>query len=698
MTFSNFRLSEKGSIHSAPVNGYTLQMQLSGRGQVVAFLVHRVRSQQWVTDEIPTLAKKSKENLYAYLKDAYVRVVPIGEQDRKIYIHHRLRGGMPPRVGSAERINLGEVRDVIRYAGKAKDKDVIAFLGNTGVGKSTIVNHMLGVSLMQREERGLKTIVSTDPAKELATIGHSLTRSQTLFTHVYPMGSQDAQNNQVIADCGGFLDTRQEESMIVPLSILYTLQNARSVKFVLCVQYGSIDDTKGVCFAEQIKTICERLVTSEYREHMLNNLLILVTKGNTHTVEEVKEKIQEQIDELDPRHPLTVFYRKLLEGNKIQIYDPTSEASRSRAIAYLNSVAPIGETRNAFRVPYSMNTEDAIIDELSLISKCTRQSYDEYSKTESECKHMQSQIAREQEEVEKVRLIIEELEKGTIAPRETIQQTLLAHKNDAKQLMDSLEIVRKRLTQSQIAYSAHETQGETEIRYTTLPVDKDNPDVVLKGRPVWKIKWAYFLPFFQEGEAPIIGYRQTLSYQDQPIARVTHYPERSSECWKNEVLDVDQGTYTIEYDGKNSLARVDVYVKRKYAPGYEARLAQLGDEFAKLQQEEETLSSKLNIANKLIEESEKSINRLKDQHSQLMYFANEKISLLRMIQSCEGQLRVLNLCKDQARNKLRENQDRIEFLHEFLSLCSDELRECELFVEFEKFYMNYKQIINEAIA
>ena len=135
-------------------------------------------------------------------------------------------------------------------AASATGKEVVLVLGNTGVGKSTAVNYLMGceMKLVKPSELGLEgskrvVIVNAEGTRpEVMPIGHG-SQSHTLMPQIVP----DADDsNQAYCDCPGFSDNRGAEINIAnAINTRRVLQQATGVKAVFLVSYYGLHDDRG---------------------------------------------------------------------------------------------------------------------------------------------------------------------------------------------------------------------------------------------------------------------------------------------------------------------------------------------------------------------------------------------------------------------------------------------------------------------
>jgi energy-coupling factor transporter ATP-binding protein EcfA2 len=128
---------------------------------------------------------------------------------------------------------------------QAADKEVLIVLGNTGAGKSTTVNYLMGCEMKAAlDEFGEEIIVvapeSTRP--EVMPIGHG----KTSYTFMPQIVSDPDNNNQAYCDCPGFSDNRGAEINIAnAINTRRVLQQATGVKAVFLAEYSDLIGSRG---------------------------------------------------------------------------------------------------------------------------------------------------------------------------------------------------------------------------------------------------------------------------------------------------------------------------------------------------------------------------------------------------------------------------------------------------------------------
>ncbi len=150
-------------------------------------------------------------------------------------------------------------------------KDTVVVVGNTGVGKSTFLNYMLGCELqVQPPIPGLtvESSIVVAPESRLAEvmkIGHGQ------HSETYELGIYHGHNHITYCDCPGFFDTRGATVSIAnAVSIKNVLQHARSVRLVILLSYTELKQrSEGLT---RLVSMCTQLLgdSTQLVQHKLN--------------------------------------------------------------------------------------------------------------------------------------------------------------------------------------------------------------------------------------------------------------------------------------------------------------------------------------------------------------------------------------------------------------------------------------------
>ena len=166
-------------------------------------------------------------------------------------------------------------------AASATDREVLMALGNTGAGKSTFLNCLVGCE-MQAEfnelaESGEIIVVNPESTRaEIMPIGHEHA-SQTLMPQIAP---DPDNNNQAYCDCPGFADNRGSEINIAnAINTRRVLENATSVKAVFLAEYSDLSGSRGNNI-KAMEKMCHQMFKKpeNLRKHQ-NAVLLGITKA-----------------------------------------------------------------------------------------------------------------------------------------------------------------------------------------------------------------------------------------------------------------------------------------------------------------------------------------------------------------------------------------------------------------------------------
>ena len=197
---------------------------------------------------------------------------------------------------------------------KAKDQDVIIVFGNTGSGKSTFINFLLGCEMI-KEKDGSIVVSDTSTIKCVTDIGvgkHSCT--------AFPKCIVD--QNRVFFDMPGLGDNRGVEAILANHIVLKkVIENAGSSKFVMVLEKGQINVQRGVEWDAAIKFLEETFRKALGTDKDSFCLLITKTDNNSEEEEKIKTNIVTHAKSSPGLLELSQF---------VTVYDPLSSIDRSR--------------------------------------------------------------------------------------------------------------------------------------------------------------------------------------------------------------------------------------------------------------------------------------------------------------------------------------------------------------------------------
>lgn len=128
-------------------------------------------------------------------------------------------------------------------ARRAEGKRIVVVLGNTGAGKSSLVNMLHGCAF-EYEDDDMMVVREDSPVAELMRIGH--TNNSETFSPQVEDAAASLGAGFAYADCPGFLDNRGFEINVAnAVNVRHTVAAAESAVVVVLVNYYSLRADRG---------------------------------------------------------------------------------------------------------------------------------------------------------------------------------------------------------------------------------------------------------------------------------------------------------------------------------------------------------------------------------------------------------------------------------------------------------------------
>jgi len=243
---------------------------------------------------------------------------------------------------------------------KAKDKDIHIFIGNTGAGKSTLVNYLHGCELERFKIEGNKKVIRVKPnssTPELMKIGHS-NQSMTFIPDVEP------DSNFVYCDCPGFLDSRGAEINIAnAVNIKQTIHAARSVRVVVMLNFHSLKADRGKGVRELTKILSDLFGSADRLVEFVPSIILGVSQVPLMDDEDKMEleDVQGLVCDIPGANPeIADVISKLSET--MFLYHPMDKGNdtwlkREEVIQRIQSVSKIYEPERIFQTVLNADDE-----------------------------------------------------------------------------------------------------------------------------------------------------------------------------------------------------------------------------------------------------------------------------------------------------------------------------------------------------
>lgn len=228
-------------------------------------------------------------------------------------------------------------------------KSVILFLGETGVGKSTVIDYLLKCKMTEvfDEETGEVFIHANNPPAPISDTA----LSRTLFTEVFDVNDQKF----ALCDCPGFRDNRGPEYEIAgALSIKEVTKQAGSLKgLVLLIDYQSIYSDRNTRLIKTALHFSE--LFSRYGSYP-NSFQVLITKApESVSIERIQNKLA-QIKEETPNETLKAFLQIILgKPSPFTICQPLDAAQQPYLFSQLSALVAIDNADSQIKLGLSEN-------------------------------------------------------------------------------------------------------------------------------------------------------------------------------------------------------------------------------------------------------------------------------------------------------------------------------------------------------
>jgi len=161
-------------------------------------------------------------------------------------------------------------------------QDVVFVLGNTGAGKSTLINYLCGCRMesVRRKNIGLSgrgSIIRVKAGQRdtaVTDIGHDTQKSATFL----PTTARCTADGQVYCDCPGFLDNRGPEINIAnAVNTRAMLLAARSVKLLVLINYDSIKADRGCGLQDMVRILLQMFASEQALQQHQDSILLGVS-------------------------------------------------------------------------------------------------------------------------------------------------------------------------------------------------------------------------------------------------------------------------------------------------------------------------------------------------------------------------------------------------------------------------------------
>ena len=166
------------------------------------------------------------------------------------------------------------------------DKEVVVVIGNTGSGKSTLVNYLTNKELVVQKPINIKKegALVIDSKDKSCEIGH-MNQSKTTIPN------RDATTSTIYWDCSGFRDTRKFKADVInQVYINNIFKNTEKIKVLVLIDQPNLDASRGGAFDEILSTLNSMFKNS--KEVLNDSCIFVFTKMKGYNLDGLKQDLK----------------------------------------------------------------------------------------------------------------------------------------------------------------------------------------------------------------------------------------------------------------------------------------------------------------------------------------------------------------------------------------------------------------------
>jgi len=621
--------------------------------------------------------------------------------------------------GSAPVLEM--LQEAISSANESTGRDVCAFIGLTGSGKSTIVNSLFGKRMVRtRVGHQVQIEVEGGSQNEIARIGHHRLASETFFAKAY----RQEQFPYTLVDCGGFLDTRGAAAEVaIAVSMKLILENARSVRLAVCYDSNGLGIRRGGDLCDLLDRAYRKLLRDGYNNEE-ESIALILTKVNRsddgwHYNDDANSDALNYLTEckdeaLEGGEQRALFEFIIREGGRfLKAYKPLERASVAGLKALFEEMEGIQHPRGKFRLTYSAESTIAIMRGFTQIALAGGDLLDQLNSKKEERRRQNLEMAALNQQINRMQNAVQRLapemnpsieeidqikENLIFENRQTLETENIAIVNLQGQMDEedaALEAVRAHILEWR-------REGEQEIEYWSQTLNQ-------KGIPGQKgttvtvtTKKSAFLGFIGGGsktethttpDVPGRSIEHDFQYRGPKYIRIVKDTPRGT--WSDEVESHDKTSYSVRYDsgvGVDAVATIKAIIARADDPseqqkfiGFQAeetrRVRQKNDIAEQIRERQEVVTR----AQGIIVAAQNIRERLQDIRDELTRIENSRTELNQRIVTTNEE-------KNGIEEQISQRQPHFQFLQDYLRLSDDEhIRSEPLIAQFLDKYDQYQQ-------
>ena len=599
-------------------------------------------------------------------------------------------------------MNLKELEDLFKKSSnsysKLKEKDLVLVIGNTGSGKSTVINYLLGNKMKAEFHKGKKVIVGMSQDE----INYPKIGLSNLSETLYPMVYEDLFNNLIYCDCPGFGENRGvSEEICGEISIEIAIKLANSIKAILIIiNANELDAKRGECLSQLNHRL---LKLFKNFDEIIQSIFFVFTKvddndiTSEHLIQQIEQKIDDQVS---------------LSSKKSQSMWSLSEISDRNSVVekYMNMLKlMIANSKNFFIINYcNDNSRIEIIDRISQLSESIKESdfefesnndlhlrfnkfifnishegtslIDNRNELKKFIQHSKNELKRLNERIEFYKSELNILNAESVSEKKIENSSNFEYSGEFKMIISKIKSneAHKEAERTRLEPIINEmTQIERDLaRLSSNEVILYWKDSVLEKR----LKMNIF------GQTICFGRTNKIfSYKDIEYERVEYYKENGTFEVKED--NKIQGRFKAVYVSNakdDGVAWVKIYVKKKNKPDVKYSIIRTQMRLQKKKLEKRNIE---HVISKLDAENNQYQTILKNLNLTLLCNGDvqaQKNSIENEIQNCTSCIKIINGEIVMAVNKLQDCEEQLESkkeLFEMVSLISYKMPFSSILVE-----------------
>nr|CAG8507001.1 14005_t:CDS:2 [Entrophospora candida] len=270
-------------------------------------------------------------------------------------------------------MSTSKIEEIYQHINKINEKiplqqeEMVIIIGDTGEGKSSLLNYLAEVPLFGKKGKGFGRFViyAEDPLGDSEITNGSVSKTSL------PSGWKEYW------DCPGFGDTRGEVQDIVNAYSIYKLiKSAKKIKVLVTVSETTITGSRSRSFLNLIHNVGETFKNMDENK-LVQGLCLVVTKNETLNLKKMRSGLLEILEEQDGQENFSLTQKKILgslsspESQIVFFNAPTEEGlisgeGRSQILEGIKKIPYLEKPEPSISIaPESKNLIKGLADKLN---------------------------------------------------------------------------------------------------------------------------------------------------------------------------------------------------------------------------------------------------------------------------------------------------------------------------------------------